>query len=106
MAKKRSKAKSIKSVRKNKDNFIDDRINALFPGLVLGLEQKISVMSEELMNIKGNLITVTTLLEKHKILNKSEFYAEYRKYMNEEGLVDGEGNMDGKAIITIYNEEI
>jgi hypothetical protein len=97
------KPKKINMALRNKH--IDERIRQLFPGLILGIEQKVGTMAEELVNLKGNLITTTSLLEKHKVIGKAEFFAEYQRYMNEEGLVDQDGKMDGAAIMTIYNEE-
>lgn len=107
MAKRKSKTSRLtRGSKKHGDEVIDERIRQLFPGLILGLEQKISAMSEELINIKGNLITTTSLLEKHKVISEVEFFAEFQKYMNNEGLVDLRGKMDGAVMMTIYNEEV
>ena len=83
---------------------IDERIHRSFVNLIQGVEAKLENLQAELENAKGNIIVTNTLLEKKNILKQEEFFEEYQRYIEEQqGGVDGSGQMDGKAIMSLYN---
>jgi len=99
------KKRSFASEREALLDEVDARVQAMFHGLILPVEQRITAMHNELEALKANVITANTLLERKEIIERDEFMEEFVRYGREIGLVDGVGNMDGTPVISLYNVE-
>jgi len=110
--------KSRKTIKNKKNNnkilfdnerFLGDlepKIRNIVNSSLLQIDQRINQLHEMILNVKANLITVNTLLERKGLLEKEEFYNEFLiQEKMEVGGVDSLGRMDGKPIFSIYNNE-
>ena len=85
---------------------IDDRIRKSFINMIQPLESRVDHMVAAIDNAKSNIIVTNTVLEKKGIVNQEEFFAEFKRYLEEEkGGVDGCGQMVGSPIMSLYNLE-
>lgn len=98
-----AKRKNKKKIVKKKDD-LEQKIRSIVQGTFSPLEQRITMLSNKLENVKGNIVAVLSLLERKKIIGREEFFSEYSSYIeNEVGIVDGEGKMEGRPVFSLYN---
>ena len=77
----------------------------IFHGMILPLEQRMDALFAKIENVKSNVITSNTLLERKKIFTREQFLKEFEAYESEEvARTDGEGRMEGHPVFSIYNE--
>ena len=114
MAKKKRKKPMKRKMLKRSDPFANEEfterleveVNKALQKFLTPLDQRVSVLYENMQNIKANVVVATTLLEKKKLLTRDEFFEEFQMYMRTEHIVpDEDGNIPGNSVFSIYNEE-
>lgn len=114
MAKKKKKKPMKRKVFDRLDPFTNENftkrfeveVNKVLQKFLTPLDQRVSVLYENMQNVKANVIVTTTLLEKKNLLTRDEFFEEFQVYMRTEHIVpDENGNIPGNSVFSIYNGE-
>lgn len=102
-----NKKKNIKQTKKPSASLdLETKIKAIIQNIVIPIDQRLSVLNNKIENVKSNTIVAVTLLERKKVFSREEFLKEFNDYhQSEVAVVDGDGNMNGYPVFSIYNME-
>lgn len=82
----------------------ESHVKEIIMQTVTPIEKRITSMYATMVNIQSNLAVSMSILEKHGILEREEFYNEFERYQSEEiGVIDDMGRMEGGSVFSLYN---
>ena len=90
----------------NVNDLIDHVSNIVFSNIKLYIDKRFSELDELLETAedsKVNIATLSTLLHSKKLFSKEEFRRCFVDIRDSFGVVNQDGSIDGKVLITKYN---
>jgi len=82
------------------------QIKSILLPYIYPLEQKLNNLGVKVEEIKANLITLSTVLEKTQLIKKEDFMKEFDAYEKHVRGSVKKGKMVGTSIISIYNYDL
>ena len=111
MSKKKNKRKvkiiKPKSSSKNSNIQLNTFVRQVCAGMIYPINTEIKKMNLSMLEIKANLMAFMTLCERKKMVDKKDFEEIYQEVLEDNEVVNINGNMIGRPIFSIYyNKEL